>query len=166
LAEPAEAEQTSGSYPSERPRGPQAHHQGRKPGQRAGRGQRGHPVVRSPCPRLRMQLCVVARSSTNQADLLGVDFVGSICEGHQAPVGTALAQGVLAACLAAWPLAWGVHCEAMPVGGRTATRHGQCDVGSRYIPADGGTGRAGSTAALLNTARSVLWPGRSCGWSY
>jgi hypothetical protein len=77
----------------------------------------------------------------NQAGLLGVDFVGPICEGHQAPVGTALVQGVLAACLAAWPLAWGAHYEAMPVGGRAATRHGQCDVGSRYISADGGTGR-------------------------
>jgi len=48
LAEPAE--QTSGSYPSERPRGPQAHHQGRKTGQRAGRGQGGTQWCALPAP--------------------------------------------------------------------------------------------------------------------
>jgi hypothetical protein len=41
-------------------------------------------VVCSPCPRLRMQLWR-GPVRTKQADLLGVDFVGSICEGHQAP---------------------------------------------------------------------------------
>jgi hypothetical protein len=65
------------------------------------------------------------RDPVRTTDLLGVDyFVGPIiCEGHQAPVGVALVQGVLAACLAAWPLAWGLglgawggHSEAMPVG--------------------------------------------------
>ena len=164
MAEPAE--QTSGSYPSERPRGPQAHHQGRKTGQRAGRGQGGHPVVRSPCPRLRMQLW---RDPVRTKRICWVwTSWGPSARATRPRWGPRWCKGCLRRVLRRGPSLGGGHCEAMPVGvgGRTATRHGQCDVGSRHISADGGTGRAGSTAALLNTARFVLWPGRSCGWSY